>query len=491
MFLLALLFVTLIPPQTTPLPFDRPIERAFQPAMTDSWSVKLEAAEYFHLSIEQRGIDVEITLSDPIGKEVRSINHATGTRGLEETHFIAEISGLYRIDVRARDKYESNGRYTIHVEQPRVPTKKDWLQVTGHEAYLEGFDLQAGQSLQKLNDSVLKFAEAASIFHTTENWRAEGRALSSEATSLASLSDFRRMLTTSEEALIAWRKGGDPRGESEALSTIAISYYRLGDIVQALDYFGQALKLRRQQGDRSGAAPILGNLGVVFTRMGEYQQALDYFREALDMQRAIGDRRSEGPTLGQIASTYRAFGEFQTAIEYYAQALPLLSQRELRSDEATALAGIGAAYDALDQKEKALDFYDQSLKLVQKIGDRLSEAGTLITMGRTNASIGKFTEAHQDYNRAAEIMREVGDRSGEAKVLSGLGAVYLATGDYLRAIGISNQALNLARDVIDVDTRMPRCIRWPAHTGSLAISMRRGIGLKSHCGWLKPLALRF
>ena len=113
-FLLALLFVTLIPPQTTPLPFDRPIERAFQPAMTDSWSVKLEAAEYFHLSIEQRGIDVEITLSDPTGKEVRSINHATGTRGLEETHFIAEISGLYRIDVRARDKHESNGRYTIH-----------------------------------------------------------------------------------------------------------------------------------------------------------------------------------------------------------------------------------------------------------------------------------------------------------------------------------------------------------------------------------------
>jgi len=193
-FLLALLFVTLIPPQTTPLPFDRPIERAFQPAMTDSWSVKLEAAEYFHLSIEQRGIDVEITLSDPTGKEVRSINHATGTRGLEETHFIAEISGLYRIDVRARDKSEPNGRYSIHVEQPRAATPKDRLHVAGHQAYLEGLELQAGQSLQKLNDSVLKFAEAASIFHTTENWRAEGRALSSEATSLATplLNDYGR-----------------------------------------------------------------------------------------------------------------------------------------------------------------------------------------------------------------------------------------------------------------------------------------------------------
>ena len=451
-FLIALLFVTFLPPQTSPLAFNTPIERAFRPAMTDSWSVKLEATEYFHLSIEQRGIDVEVTLSDPTGKEVRSINHATGTRGLEETHFIAEISGTYRIEVRGRDKYELNGGYSIHVEQPRVPTAKDRLQVAGHQAYLEGLELQAGQSLEKLNHSVLKFAEAASIFHAVENWRAEGSALSSEATSLASLSDFRRMLTTSEEALIAWRRGSDPRGESQALNAIAVSYYRLGDVVKALDYFGQALKLRREQGDRSGAAPTLGNIAMVFTRMGEYQQALDNLREALDLQRAIGDHRSEGPSLGQIAATYRAFGEFQTAIEYYEQALPLLSQRELRSDEATALAGMGAAYDALDQKEKALDFYDQSLKLVQKIGDRLSEAATLITMGRTNTSIGKFAQAHQEYDRAAEIMREVGDRGGEAKVLSGLGAVYLATGDYSSAIEISNRALNLAREVIDVDT---------------------------------------
>jgi len=452
MSLIVILSAIFFSAQLSVLPPDKSTEKTLQPKMTDVWPVQLEAGQYFHLSVEQKGIDVELTLADPGGKEVSYVNFATGTHGQEEIYVLAGVSGLYQITVRARDKFEPGGRYVIQLETPRMPTSVDISQVEGQQAYLEGLKLQAGQSSESIRRAVPMFAEAAARFHAAENWRAEARAWAGVTRTFYSLSDFQGMIRPSEEALVLWRKAEDPRGQAESLTGLGAAYFRLGEAARALDYYGQALQLRQATGDRSGGAAVLASIAVILGQMGEYQRAIDNLREALDMQRTVGDRRSEAPTLADIGAMYRALGEFQTAIEYYEQALPLLREREIRSTEATALANMGAAYDSLDQKQKALELYNESLELAQKIGDRFGEAAVLNTIGKTYASMSNFKQAHEYHDKSAEIMRDLGDPGGEAKALSGLGGVYASTGDYSSAVDVSTRALKLARDIGDADT---------------------------------------
>lgn len=69
--------------------------------------------------MQQQGVDVVVELRDPSGKLLDIIDGPTGRSGDEKLEIIAAATGDYALRVRAYDKNEPAGKYTIRVEPIR------------------------------------------------------------------------------------------------------------------------------------------------------------------------------------------------------------------------------------------------------------------------------------------------------------------------------------------------------------------------------------
>src|SRR5262245_48222402 len=60
--------------EALPLEPGKPIERELSGGQTHYYRVKVEAGQYLHLVVDQRGIDVVVTLSGPEGKKLLEVD---------------------------------------------------------------------------------------------------------------------------------------------------------------------------------------------------------------------------------------------------------------------------------------------------------------------------------------------------------------------------------------------------------------------------------
>lgn len=71
------------------------IERELAGSQNHSYQITLSAGQYLHAVVQQRGIDVAITLTTPDGKTLLEVDSPIGDKGPESVRWIAESSGVY------------------------------------------------------------------------------------------------------------------------------------------------------------------------------------------------------------------------------------------------------------------------------------------------------------------------------------------------------------------------------------------------------------
>src|SRR5262245_12664837 len=74
-----------------------PIERKLSGGEADTFEIDLETDRFIHVVLNQRGIDVTVSLVDPQGKEVVAVNSPTDIRDPERLCYVTETAGPYRI----------------------------------------------------------------------------------------------------------------------------------------------------------------------------------------------------------------------------------------------------------------------------------------------------------------------------------------------------------------------------------------------------------
>jgi len=395
--------------EALPLEPGKPIEREMKGGEQHSYHLTLNAGQLLHAVVDQRGIDVVVTLFDPEGKPIVQMDGPNANQGPEPIWAIAEIAGSYRLEVRSLEKDAKPGRYEARIAELRIASQQDRNRVTEERAFIEAEEL-----------------------------RAQGGAVS-----------LRRAIAKYEESLQMSQAAGDRSGEARALNSIGLVHNSLGEKPKAFEYYNRALSIRRAIGDRSGEATTLNNLGRVHDSLGEPQKALDYYDHALPLLRAVGERSVEATTLNNIGAVYNSLGEKRKALEYFNQALLIRRALQNHSGEATILNNMGAVYDDLGEKQKALDYYNQSLKIFQALGDRSGEATTLNNIGFVYNSLGEREKALKYLNQVLLLFQAAGDPSGEAKTLNNIGSVYNSLGEKQKALNYYNQALTLKRTVGD------------------------------------------
>ena len=382
------------------------LTRELKGGETHAYHVSLKRGEFLRAVVEQKGIDVTVSLYGPEEAKLLTVD-LLKYLGPEPVSFEAGAAGTYRLELRAPGATTASGRYEL-TSEVRAAAAADRARMAAERLLVEAATLERAGAKESFEQAREKYLGAAG----------------------------------------QWRALGDRFWEAYALHTSGRVSYILGDRQKALDYWQQALALRRAVGDRAGEALTLGNLGIAYTELGEPQKALEFYNLSLPLARAIGNRANESDTLNNMGALYNMLGEQQKALEFYDQSLPLERAIGNRASEANTLNNMGNVYSDLGERQKALEFYNLSLPLWRAIGNQGGEARTLGNVGKIYADQGAWQKALEFYNQSLPLYRAVGNRAGEAVMLNNIGNVYGATpGGQQKALELYNQSLALARAV--------------------------------------------
>ncbi len=436
-----------------PLAAGVPITRELSGGQTHSYQVTLTQGQYLEAVVEQRGIDVVVTVFAPDGQKIVKVDSPIGTQGPERVMLVAETSGPYRLEVRSYDQIAKAGNYEAKLVELHQAAQRDRDRIAAEIAAMAV--LRAGQKLlaqmtkESIEAAVRKFEEAQQLFQAAGNKWEEANTLNLIGNQLLSLGQLEQGRVKFTQSLALFRSLGDRNEEARTLNNLGAVYSLTGDQQKAMDYFKESLPLLRAVGNRETEADTLNNIGHVYQGLSESQQALDYFNQALSLYRMLDNRNGEAVALNALGVVNRSSGEFQKALDYFSQALKLWRELGTREREAVTLHGLGNMSMTLGENQQALDFFNQALSIFRSVGDPVGEAKTLSAIGAAWSSAGDQQKSLESYNQALLLQRKAGDRAGEADTLAKLGAAYHGAGEMQKAMDYYQQGLSLMRVVGD------------------------------------------
>lgn len=369
--------------------------------------ISLRRGEFLRVVVEQKGINVTVTLRSPEGAELVKVN-LLAQLGPEPVSFESPESGDYVLEIRPVEGTAPAGRFSVTRLVTTRATTEDKLRLKA-ERVLVGAD------------------ELFQMANSPEQLRAAA--------------------TTSKQGLILWRALKDDYWAGYSLNKLGLIYRELGDWQKALDFYAEALRLRRSVGDRRGEAATLENFAYLYDSTNRKQQAIDTFKKALQIQRAIGDPLEEGNTLNAIGNVYASLGDRQLAINFHKQALALYKTIRNVFGEAFALKHLATSYAALDDRQTALAYFNEAIAIFRAHDDRISEADTLISIGDMYRISNNREKAIEYYHQALTIGRAAGDRNEEAAALAKIGEVTYLLGNRQKALAYFNQVIELWRTI--------------------------------------------
>ena len=427
-----------------------PISRELSGGAVHSYQIVLAARQFLRVAVDQRGIDLIVTLSDPNGKRIAGVDSRVGLYGTENASLISETAGNYRLEIRSKQKAAPTGQYEVSIVERRTIMPEDAIRIAAERTFAEArliADQQSGESRLKAID---KYKEASALLQSSKGTGSESQlalTLNAIGENYRELDDTNKALDYYTQALRIFRTAGDHAGEAATLNNLGDAYVGLGQAQEALDYSNQALTAVRKIGDRRGEAIALNTVALVHSIMGDARKALDYHNQSLAMLKDLDERQLEAVTLGNIGEMYINLGEYQKALEYCNQAL--LSDRAVGNvaNEAIALSNIGFIYGSLGDTQQELVYYTQALELQERAGKRAGQAITLNNIAHVYSKLGDKRKALEFYQRSLTLRRASNDRRGEATTLSNIGSIQQDLGDYQKALDCYNQSLAIIKSI--------------------------------------------
>lgn len=392
------------------------------------------------LVVEQKGIDVEVSLSAADGRRLAGVDSPNGAWGPEPLPFVAGAAGEYRLEIRSSPG-AAPGRVQVRLAPPRPATPADRSRAAAERAFAEGTRLSLGSDGGSLLQAIDRYREALGGFQGLGD-RAR------EADSLVALGRLCFLRGDSAAALAAYQQalpllqGAERRRDlPDALNGLGLAHRALGDTLRAREDLREALAVSRSAGDLRAEAETLTNLGRTYDVLGETQDALQAHERSAELWRRLHRPGDEALALLDLGRLYLAAGAPERAIDQIREALPLLESADQHLKLAGALDDLGKALWRTGHAAEGLAPLERARAIQVRLGNRRGEAVALNDLGRLRESMGQRGEAWRLYSLARDRFRELGDPAGESSPLQGLARLQEARGDAGAAADLYAQAL--------------------------------------------------
>lgn len=432
---------------TQPLTIGVPAERELIPGDVHSYSILASVGQFFRVVVMQDGIDVTVRLKGPNGKQILEVDSPSGRNGHESVSAIAELTGIFELEVAALDKNAAPGRYQITLETLRLPSAMDRDRLFVDRTLSEAEGFHAKETKESLHKALALYELALPILRTLgDHWKvAETLHVSGRAYYL--LGEMIKARNKFSQAQEQWRLTAHRAArihESYTLSSLALTYRATGEPEKAIQYREQALALSREANDRLSEAFILRDLGEEYI-LSDRHKALKYLNEALTTAREMQYRRLQSTLLSHLGSLFSRYGEPREALDYFNQALQIQRTTGVQWEEALALSGMARAYLDLGELQEALKYYNESLGKQRAIGNRIGESGTLAAIGYVYLSLSEPTPALRHFQESLSVARALQNKSAESYALLWIARAHRSVGEHEKALENLKAAQALSR----------------------------------------------
>jgi CHAT domain-containing protein/tetratricopeptide (TPR) repeat protein len=409
-----------------PLTPGQTLEREIGGAQSPTFKVDVQKNEFFQVRVEQKGVDVGLTINSADGKQLAEMDSPNGKEGFEIISFIADKAGTYFVSVKRLEETgnSDSGKYAITLTAKRSATATDLRRIETERAFVEGMKALSikGQeeiALTKLLIALRGWKELSEqdlATMTTAGLEAKGEAIATEALALLSSASSEETMMPAFpkfETAADWFQKIESKSmaASAVMFILSIKSFFLGEHSKALQYANQSLSILKANGPKTDALAMLSYVGFLYSFLGDNQNAIRAFDEALALYKLLD--QSERP--------------------------------KSQMSEKLILNGLGKAYSELGDGKKALEYFKQALALYTAANDKSGIARTLNEISRVHAALGDKPAASRIGSLALELVKELGDKDSEASLLNDFGEIYAGSGEQSQALNYFNQALFLCK----------------------------------------------
>ena len=395
---------------------------------TRSYRVTASAGTYAGLAVEQRGIDVELSLFAADGRRLTRVDSPNGTSGAESLPLVMDGPDPLRLEIHAAAPV-APGRYAVVVSEMRPATAQDRVRVAAERVFAEGEGLRLRGDDSSLRFALDRYCQSLALLRSlTGTARDRGReadVLERMGRVQPKLGQVRESLVSYRQALAVFRARGELEKAAAALNGRGAVYRSLGAPRRAVACYREALAFHRARAPGvpagEGEAVTLHNLGLTFAALGATEDALAAYGESLAIWRRLGDRNRQGQTLRDRAELFLDLGDRRNAIDSFDEALPLLEAAGNRREIAKLLVGRGVAGARAGQDRQGVAFLERALEMQRTLGDRPGELFTVGNLCLILLRLGDPRPANAPCTRALALAEELGDRANQGPALTNLG----------------------------------------------------------------------
>jgi CHAT domain-containing protein/tetratricopeptide (TPR) repeat protein len=410
------------------------------PRGTDAFAIRLRSGDFLRIVVEQKGLDVVVSLADPGAASLLEVDRRNDPLALETVEAVAKTEGWHLLRVRALQTGAS-GRYAVRLEELHPAGPKEQVRARAARIFAAGEALWRRRDFDRAREAYLA---ALQDWQNVPETRGMADAQARLGAVAAELGDLNGARGAYGKAVALYRRLRDPE-EIRLLNELGRACYRT-DPQAAEAAYSRALQLARGRGDRFMEGRALNNLGVLYDSQAAPRRALEAYDQALEVWRSLGERAEEATTLHNLGYAYIVLGRLPQALELLEQALRLRRVVHDLRGEAATLTAVAWVHTLQGSFAESLPLYDQAILLRQSAGDWRGEAATIDRRGTALARMGRYSEAAVSYRRVLEILRHHGEPAeSEAPTLANMGWLFLASGDPRRGERLLETALPFLR----------------------------------------------
>jgi len=382
-------------------PGERPV-REFGGGECHSYALPLLSNQFVQIIVEQKRVDVTLTIHTQNGIELSKVDRPNGSRGPETISLITPAEGSYQLVIRSFEPVSARGEYELTVSFPRPPRQEDNAQIKAEQLISEGEALRT----RSPREAIAKFEAAAVAWRSLRNDYEEALALYGVGFTCKSLGENQKAIDYLQGALPVFVRLKDASGEAMVRAGLGWPYLYLADLDNAFESFQTAFELHRAEKNLRGQGIALYGLGWVHALRGEDQKALQKFSESLECRRNAMDRKGEALTLTGIGKIQSRLGQHQEAVKSLSLALSTLPKGDVEA-QADILSNLGWVHKALNDTDKAMGFFKTALTIRGAIGDLIGEATTRYGMSILHRNAKRFAEAEAEISEALKIIESL------------------------------------------------------------------------------------
>jgi tetratricopeptide (TPR) repeat protein len=385
-------------------------------------TVVLRSGDALRGSVEQRGIDVVVTVRRPGGGVVLEVDSPNGTEGPEPIAIVARAAGTYAIEVSALEPDAAPGHYDLRLDGPRPATPGDREVAEALDLHLRAFTVR-NEALALMGQALYR--------------RSSARYAEAERGAQRALALRERVLGPGHYDVAATHQ------------VLGLVYDELGDYARGERHFARALQILEGLlgPGHPGLLTTQSDLGYLRLATGDYAGAETLFTRALTRREEIYGRESERllAGLGGLAEALLKQGQPGRA-EAVARRVLSIGEAVKRPSAGshTSLGLILIAQGRASEAEAACQQARTAAESSRPAG-RTSLASALLCLGQARAAAGDPAGAEPLLAESVRI-REAAygpDHPTLAEALTAQGRLLALRGEARQARDVLSRALRI------------------------------------------------